>query len=101
MGNVVRFCTAIGAFVVAAVIGIGSSVWPEYIRPYPHAVVCLGIFGLGLLLFPVFFKVVTYDSHNIEPLLPLNSVVEPIQDMQIELIEHGEFSSELLLECVN
>ena len=31
----------------------------------------------------------------------LNTPSQAIQDMQVELVEHGEFSSELLLECVN
>ena len=101
MGKVVRSCTAIGAFVIAAVIGIGSSVWPEYIRPYPYEVVGLGVFGLGMLLFPVIYKLATQWAIDGESTLSLGTLGEPIQDMQIELIEHGKFSSELLLECIN
>jgi len=96
-----RNLTAIGAFVVAAVIGVGSSVWPEYIRPHPYVVVLFGVIGLRFLLVPTAYKVAAHVLHGNVAAPTLNVLVAPVQDMQIELITHGEFSSELLLECVN
>jgi hypothetical protein len=101
MGKAGTQFTAIGAFMVAAFIGVGSSVWPEYIHPHPHFVVAFGVIGLVMLLFPTIYKLSMVASPNGSAQPAFNAVAEPIQDMQIELIEHGEWSSELILECIN
>jgi hypothetical protein len=85
----------------AAIIGIGASVWPEYIRPHPYVIAFLGLIGLVLLFFPTLYELSSSYSQEVVTLPAFSSMSEPIQDMHIELIEHGEFSPELLLECVN
>jgi hypothetical protein len=39
-----------GAFMLAAAIQIGSSVWPDQIKPHPYAVITLGIIGALFVL---------------------------------------------------
>jgi hypothetical protein len=46
-----------GAVVLAAVIGVGSSVWPEKIRPHPYIVIAFGIFGLLCIIVPILHTV--------------------------------------------
>ena len=101
MGIAAQNITAIGAFLVAAVIGVGSSVWPEYIRPHPYVVAFFGVIGLLFLLVPFVYKATAHALHGNVVAPSLNVLAAPVQDMQIELIPHGEFSLELLLECVN
>src|ERR1700732_3365094 len=102
MGKVGNFSSAVGAFVLAAAISVYASAWADLIRPHPHFVALFLMLGIVLLLWPLFYRVGSFASGLADnPSVPLNVVSEPIQDMQIELIEHGELSSELLLECVN
>jgi hypothetical protein len=97
-----RVSIAVGAFVLAAAIGVFASGWTELIKPHPHALAATFIVGLVMVLWPVLYRFGLFAStptskHDVT----FNTISAPIQDMQIRLIEHGEFSSELLLECVN
>ena len=96
--------TGTGMFLLAGVWGTCASIWPDFFKPHPYILFLLGLFGLVLIVVSSIDLIRTYLSRQkltIQSQEPLNSIAKPIQDMQIELIEHGEFSSELLLECVN
>lgn len=68
MGKALAIAGA-GAWLVAVVLGAGSSVWPEYIKPHPYWVIALGVAGALMLLAPViqWFHPIFKDA-NADPL---------------------------------
>jgi hypothetical protein len=54
VGKLFRNGTAAGAWIMALALGLGASVWAEYIRPHPHLVIALGLFGALMFLFLLF-----------------------------------------------
>jgi hypothetical protein len=103
MGNTARNLSAVGAWMVAAFIGVGSSVWPELIRPHFYAVGLLGAIGVVLFIYPFGHKLLAslIISDNSQALLPLNSIDAPLQDFRLQLEPHGEQSEYLILQVCN
>ena len=70
-----------GAFVLAASVQIGSSTWPDKIRPHPY--VFIAFIGVGLLCvtIPAIRAVWTFISNRINPSIdksPLEIIFEPL-----------------------
>jgi hypothetical protein len=47
----------LGSCVLASVIGVSSSVWPEAIRPHPRIVIALGVCGLLCIIVPIIIAI--------------------------------------------
>jgi hypothetical protein len=54
--------SGIGVTMLATFLGVGSSVWPEYIRPHPYAFLIFGMLGVVMLLVPFFTKVAKIED---------------------------------------
>src|ERR1035438_3829137 len=68
-----KWWIGLGGIVLTAVIGVGSAVWPEKIRPHPHIVIVLGVFGLLCIIVPMLYTVYRW----IWPIIPLEIIFDP------------------------
>lgn len=84
-----------GALVSIALAFVG------YLTSLPAVYLTLIVLAALCLAIQIISYVVIGRMNTSLPNGALNTVDAPIEDLQIELIEHGESSSELLLECVN
>jgi hypothetical protein len=73
--------TAVGAYVLALSLGLGSSGWPEIVRPHSHIVVSLIVFGTICLIFPVLHSLYRWALLTLfpqQPTSPLEIIFEPL-----------------------
>jgi hypothetical protein len=70
-----------GAFLIAAAVQIGSSVWPEKIKPHPYLFVGLFLVGLAFVVVPTaraLWSFVSHHRHPEEPVAALEIIFEPM-----------------------
>jgi hypothetical protein len=68
----------LGAFVIAAAIEIGSSVWPDKIKPHPYMFVSFLVFGLLCVIVPLAHTIYVWAFSRFRPILPVASSLEII-----------------------
>ena len=72
---------AIGAFVLAACVQVGSSGWPEKIRPHPYIFLSFVCFGVVCLAGPMAFEAYRWAWRRLHPQpeeSPLEIIFEPL-----------------------
>jgi hypothetical protein len=71
----------VGAFLIAAAVQIGSSVWPDKIKPHPYLFFGLFLVGVGFVVVPATHALWSFFLRRIRPEEPITSheiIFEPM-----------------------
>ncbi len=68
----------LGAFLIAAIVEIGSSVWPDKIKPHPYIVLAIFVVGILCVVVPLLHTAYCWASSKLRPVQPTSSSLEII-----------------------